>query len=68
MDVSNWTPADLPLRLRKELLSTDASGAYPVLRERTSVRMDFSHSGWSDIFFLGMDFPEGLGSSTPRSI
>jgi hypothetical protein len=21
--------------------------------------MDFSHSGWSDIFFLGMDFPEG---------
>lgn len=52
-------PADLPLRLRKELLNTDASGAYPVLRERTSVRMDFSHSGWSDIFFLGMDFPEG---------
>lgn len=52
-------PADLPLRIRKELLTTDASGAYPVLRERTSVRMDFSHSGWSDIFFLGMDFPEG---------
>jgi len=23
------------------------------------VRMDLSHSGWSDIFFLGMDFPEG---------
>jgi hypothetical protein len=21
--------------------------------------MDFTHSGWSDIFFLGMDFPEG---------
>ena len=21
--------------------------------------MDLSHSGWSDIFFLGMDFPEG---------
>jgi hypothetical protein len=21
--------------------------------------MDFSHSGWSDIFFLGMDYPEG---------
>ncbi|MFM7924873.1 MAG: UTP--glucose-1-phosphate uridylyltransferase, partial [Planctomycetaceae bacterium] len=35
------------------------TGTYPVLRERTSVRMDFSHSGWSDIFFLGMDFPEG---------
>ena len=23
------------------------------------MRMDLSHSGWSDIFFLGMDFPEG---------
>ncbi|MCB0092281.1 MAG: UTP--glucose-1-phosphate uridylyltransferase, partial [Caldilineaceae bacterium] len=23
------------------------------------VRMDLTHSGWSDIFFLGMDFPEG---------
>ncbi len=34
-------PADLPLRIRKELLTTDATGAYPVLRERTSVRMDF---------------------------
>src|SRR5206468_7239226 len=22
-------------------------------------RMDLTHSGWSDIFFLGMDFPEG---------
>ncbi len=21
--------------------------------------MDLSHSGWSDIFFLGMDYPEG---------
>ena len=21
--------------------------------------MDLSHSAWSDIFFLGMDFPEG---------
>ncbi len=52
-------PEDLPLRVRAELLQSDASGLYPVLRERTSVRMDFSHSGWSDIFFLGMDFPEG---------
>jgi len=32
---------------------------YPILREATPVRMDLSHSGWSDIFFLGMDFPEG---------
>ena len=30
-----------------------------LLRERTPVRMDLSHSAWSDIFFLGMDFPEG---------
>lgn len=53
-------PADVPLRIRPELLriGTSISG-YPILRERTAVRMDFSHSGWSDIFFLGMDFPEG---------
>ncbi|MGP8235750.1 MAG: UTP--glucose-1-phosphate uridylyltransferase, partial [Limisphaerales bacterium] len=52
-------PADHPLRLRPELLQRDDDGTYPVLRERTPVRMDLSHSGWSDIFFLGMDFPEG---------
>lgn len=53
-------PADLPLRLRPELLQHDPdTRRCPVLRERTPVRMDFSHSGWSDIFFLGMDFPEG---------
>ncbi|MGA3182927.1 MAG: UTP--glucose-1-phosphate uridylyltransferase, partial [Verrucomicrobiota bacterium] len=49
-------PADHPLRVRPELLQCGADGAYPVLRERTPVRMDLSHSGWSDIFFLGMDF------------
>src|SRR5437879_9513462 len=27
--------------------------------EATPVRMYLSHSGWSDIFFLGMDYPEG---------
>ena len=32
---------------------------FPILVEKTSVRLDLSHSGWSDIFFLGMDFPEG---------
>ena len=32
---------------------------YPIIFERNAVRMDLSHSGWSDIFFLGMDFPEG---------
>lgn len=53
-------PADVPLRIRSELLKIDsATNSYPVLRERTAVRMDFSHSGWSDIFFLGMDYPEG---------
>ena len=52
-------PADQPLRLRPELLKKSADGAYPILRERTPVRMDLTHSGWSDIFFLGMDFPEG---------
>jgi hypothetical protein len=52
--------ADQPLRIRPELLKRgEHSGLYPVLVERTPVRMDLSHSGWSDIFFLGMDFPEG---------
>jgi hypothetical protein len=49
---------DYPLTIRPELLET-RQGVFPVLAERTPVRMDLSHSGWSDIFFLGMDFPEG---------
>ena len=52
-------PTDHPLRLRPELLKKSDDGTYPILREQTPVRMDLSHSGWSDIFFLGMDFPEG---------
>ena len=53
-------PSDHPLRIRRELLDRDAPGGlFPCLIERTPVRMDLSHSGWSDIFFLGMDFPEG---------
>jgi hypothetical protein len=53
-------PADHPLRLRPELLRPNlADGTYPILRECTPVRMDLTHCGWSDIFFLGMDFPEG---------
>jgi hypothetical protein len=53
-------PADQPLRLRPELLRQNpGDGTYPILRERTPVRMDLTHCGWSDIFFLGMDFPEG---------
>ncbi len=49
--------SDYPLRIRPELLK--ANPGYPILCEATPVRMDFTHSGWSDIFFLGMDFPEG---------
>jgi hypothetical protein len=53
-------PQDQPLRVRPELLRRDAqTGGYPILREQTPVRMDLSHCGWSDIFFLGMDYPEG---------
>jgi hypothetical protein len=53
-------PDDHPLHIRKELLQVDPQcGLYPVLHESTPVRMDISHSGWSDIFFLGMDFPQG---------
>ncbi|MGA3027161.1 MAG: UTP--glucose-1-phosphate uridylyltransferase [Bryobacteraceae bacterium] len=74
-------PADYALRIRPQLLRRDAaSGPFPILHEATPVRMDLSHSGWSDIFFLGMDLPErarvlnvsidlavrGSGASSPR--
>jgi hypothetical protein len=53
-------PDEHPLRVRPELLARPRpDGPFPVLRERTPVRMDLSHSCWSDIFFLGMDYPEG---------
>jgi hypothetical protein len=52
-------PADQPLRIRRELLEPSTDRLFPILREATPVRMDLSHSAWSDIFFLGMDFPEG---------
>lgn len=52
-------PLDQPLRLRSELTRRESDGGYPILRECTPVRMDLSHCGWSDIFFLGMDYPEG---------
>lgn len=55
--VGHWL--DHPLRVRKELLTRDSEGAFPVLHEQTAVRMDLTHSAWSDIFFLGMDYPEG---------
>ena len=73
------TAADYPLRLRPELMARGESlDPFPILAEATPVRMDLSHSGWSDIFFLGMDYPEGArvlnvsidlavyGSAAPR--
>ncbi len=49
-----------PLRIAPQLLVREPDlGLFPILVERTPVRLDLSHSGWSDIFFLGMDFPEG---------
>ena len=51
---------ELPIRIHKKLLERTAGEAlYPILQEETSVRMDLTHSGWSDIFFLGMDYPQG---------
>ncbi|QMW03906.1 UTP--glucose-1-phosphate uridylyltransferase [Spirosoma foliorum] len=52
--------AEHPIRIHPSLLQrSDNSLFYPILHEQTSVRMDLTHSGWSDIFFLGMDYPEG---------
>ncbi len=49
-----------PLRIEPRLLDRESDEAlFPILVERTPVRLDLTHSGWSDIFFLGMDFPEG---------
>ncbi len=52
--------ADYPLRIRPELTAKrSGDGGFPILHEATPVRMDLTHSGWSDIFFLGMDYPQG---------
>jgi UDP-N-acetylglucosamine pyrophosphorylase len=74
-------PDDYPLAIRPELLARSSPNEpYPILREATPVRMDLTHSAWSDIFFLGMDFPEaarvlnvsidlsvrGNGTATPK--
>lgn len=49
-----------PIRIHQQLLQRqEHSIFYPILHEQTAVRMDLTHSGWSDIFFLGMDYPEG---------
>lgn len=53
-------PEDYPLHIRPELLTRPSENEpFPLLKESTPVRMDLTHSGWSDIFFLGMDYPEG---------
>jgi galactokinase/mevalonate kinase-like predicted kinase len=49
-----------PIRIHPRLLERDSDESlFPILVERTPVRLDLSHSAWSDIFFLGMDYPEG---------
>ena len=49
-----------PIRVHRRLLErANGDGLFPILIERTPVRLDLSHSAWSDIFFLGMDYPEG---------
>lgn len=51
---------DHPLRICSEMTKKGGpSDVYPILREQTAVRMDLTHCAWSDIFFLGMDFPNG---------
>ncbi len=53
-------PSDHPLHILPSLLCRSSpTGPFPILRELTPVRMDLTHSAWSDIFFLGMDYPEG---------
>ena len=52
--------ADYPLRLRPECLARGRpAGDFPVGIDLCPVRIDPCHSGWSDIFFLAMDYPEG---------
>ncbi len=51
---------DYPFKVIPELTIPDKeTGRYPVGLDAAPVRLDPSHSGWSDIFFLGMDYPEG---------
>src|SRR6185437_9042231 len=49
-----------PIRDHPRLMEREGGdGLFPILVERTPVRLDLSYSAWSDIFFLGMDYPEG---------
>ncbi|MBI4698385.1 MAG: UTP--glucose-1-phosphate uridylyltransferase, partial [Nitrospirae bacterium] len=51
---------DYPYSVPPELITPDpVTGWNPIGMDAAPVRLDPSHSGWSDIFFLGMDFPEG---------
>jgi UDP-N-acetylglucosamine pyrophosphorylase len=53
-------PDEHPLKIHPHLLQRAVGSIlYPILHEKTPVRMDLTHSCWSDIFFLGMDYPEG---------
>ncbi len=52
-------PDQHPLKIHPSLIEQDENYLFPILQETTSVRMDLTHSCWSDIFFLGMDYPEG---------
>ncbi|UCD35742.1 MAG: UTP--glucose-1-phosphate uridylyltransferase, partial [Nitrospiraceae bacterium] len=52
--------AEYPFTVARDLTTPDPdTGYYPVGVDSAPVRLDPSHSGWSDIFFLGMDYPEG---------
>ena len=53
-------PADHPLRVREDL-RRKSDGLFPVLMEATPVRMDLTHSGWSDIFFWAWTFRKVRG-------
>lgn len=49
-----------PLTVPREYLIRDKkTGLYPLGFNSCPVRIDPCHSGWSDIFFLAMDYPEG---------
>ena len=51
---------EYPLKVPEKYLSSDeTTGLYPLGSDCCPVRIDPCHSGWSDIFFLAMDYPEG---------
>ena len=51
-----------PIRIHARPPERESADAlFPVLLESTPVRLDLSHSAWSDIFFLGMDYLERAG-------